>query len=472
MHRFYSVISLLILSQLAFGETRSVSIKSSLCDKKEFLVSSGTPVKYRGNHFILTSSWGILEEQDACHEITTENGQSVSGKLRVLDWAAGFALLEVPALPGELDLAEIPDTVPSSEVKTMGYSAKEEKFLERGGGIAATKSTRHHFPGNPTVYELGTEKLSRSFVGAPVSGGHLYGIVSSQWIEILAGTKARIHEWENTSVKEVPHVLVISIPQIKKRLENYNWEKRTTFQPAPSKLAKRDALYTGSFHWNLDCPPGAGEPPKDGIGPIGGTDGVGMGGTFKGTETCTAEVRLQKDTALLQPDFLTAVQITDLEKNLKDRVLRVPYLFGRDPGQNFARYPFLTLPQFLTELRTSKLTPIYIVKEGPKPEGNPDFVELRKANLVFQKLLVDTYSKILKMEDERMSYRMFYAGTLAMDSIQWKLILWKDIHHMLSELDHASFAKDVVHEGKNLRYLLHDQLDVINRLFLKAGGNT
>lgn len=460
----------ILFAGVVYAAPGSVAIRSSLCGTDRALDTSGTLVRYQGKNFVLTSAWGVLEESTGvCHDVRAAGDDKThSARLALLDWAGGFALLEVDGLTADVDLeAALPTELPSLEIKSVSGDGSE-----RAGRIAATKSTRHHFPALPSAYEVGTERLGTAFIGAPVYGAHLYGIVSSQYVEIIPGSRALIHEWKTAEDRLANHIFVIPLTQIQARLKKLELEHPSSFQPAETKLNKRDTFYLGPFKWLLHCPPDAGKPPKDGIGPIGGADGVGVGGSMKGTETCSIEVEAQTEVSLEIPDFVSAQQIKDWKEQTGDgRKLQIPFLFGRNPGKQFARYPFFSLPHLMMELRHSKYTPIFLVMSGDYPASSASLEALRREAKALRALLVETYPKILKMEDERADFRTLYAASLVLESLQWKLLSAFDLQTLLQILDPGKFAEGVTHNGESLRVVLQRQLNTVNHLYNQAGGS-
>lgn len=310
------VAGLLLLSPaFSFGSPGSVLVRSRVCGTSSEISSSGVLVLFGGKNYVLTSAWGVLEEETGiCHEVV-ESGVTHPATLATLDAGVGFALLETPSLGATLDLSQLTSPLPSApDLETRGFSATGAAETKQGR-IVASKSTRHHLAGLAYAFELLSDRMPNSFVGAPVYGKTLEGIVSGQWLEVVAGSYARIREWSTASQETPNHFFVIPASLIRQSLQA-GFQKRATFQPYSVKLKDRAVIFAGKYKWESLCPAGAGKPPLDGVGPIGGGDGVGVGGSMKGAETCTAKVSVQNEVVLETPAYLPAELSRELDASL------------------------------------------------------------------------------------------------------------------------------------------------------------
>lgn len=467
-----SLVFLLCVSIQANEVPSAVLVRATFCGTKTGITSSGVPVLFRGKHYVLTSQWGVFEETSGvCHEVVDPiTRRAHEATLVGLDWGIGFALLEAPAIPAIVDLESVTGLLPSAaDLETHGFS-KVGDLEKKQGRVIASKSTRHHLAALPYSYEVISDRVTSSFVGAPVYGTSLDGIVSSQWIEVVAGSRARIHEWRTKSDAAVNHLIVIPVGLIRESLKR-GLPKRATYQTASDKLENRSRLHVGKHLWEILCPQGAGEPPPDGIGPIGGADGVGVGGSMKGAETCKMRVTKQDAVELAYPDFFPAKLSQELEKGLsRDERLVLPFLAGRNAGTYIARVPFFSAPHFFNELAKGKRNWVLLRDTAP-PAGTTAYERLLLENARLQKILLDTYPLIATREDDRDDYRFIYTHSVIIESLNWKLVLWKDYSSLITRTSPADFVKDVEWEGRPLRLLIRESLEKLEKLYMETGGD-
>ncbi len=448
----------------------TVKIRSGLCGASASLTTSGVPIVFDGKTYVLTSSWGILEEATGvCHEITDGKGATYQGALAALDWALGYALLEAPGLTVTEDFVSASALPTAGDLEIQGYSTAGTAETKHGR-IVASKSSRHHFPSLDYSFEVLADRLPSAFIGAPVYGKSLEGILSAQWLEIVAGTYSKIREWKTGSTETPNHFFVIPLALIRANLQN-GLPKRTTFQPASTKLGDRSILFTGAYKFGLKCPVGAGLPPADGVGPIGGGDGVGVGGSMKGAETCTASLSKQKEITLATPKFLPHAFVKDLTTPLSSGgVLDFPFLSTRSAGTKLARVPFFSVPHFFNELSHGKRNWVLVPATKAPLTGGTLFEELLAENAKLKDLLLQTYSLITAREDDRDDYRVLYTHAVVLESLNWKLVKWADVQSLLTLVGHMDFVEGIQWKGALLRQQLADTIQRMDRIFMAVGG--
>jgi len=457
------LLSLLLFAASLASASTHVSIRSEDCTTHAGLTSSGVPVTFRGKTYVLTSTWGILEETTACHRID-DGGAQVAATLAALDWATGYALLEAPGLSASVDIDDFKDTVPSAEdLDIEGPQTKK-------GRVVASKSTRHHMPGLAFTFEMLADRMPSAYAGAPIYGKTLDGILSAQWIEVVAGSYSRIREFKGQGTETPNHFFVIPMALIRQSLQA-GLPKRTTFQSAAEKLGDRAALLVGKHKWETFCPVNAGLPPKDGVGPIGGGDGVGVGGTMKGAETCTSRVTLQSEMTLETPALYPAAFQTDLDRSLKPgEALLLPFLHSRNVGGYISRVAYFSMRHFFNELYRGKRLWALLPEKPAALTGGTAWEALFLKNREFRQLLLDTYALISSREDERDSYRFLYTYSTIGDSLNYKTMKGSDWNSMGFRVVPADFAKGATWQGRPLRDVLFDMTGVLEALYRKTGG--
>ncbi len=456
--------SLLLLAASFASAATHVSIRSEDCATHAGLTSSGVPVSFRGKTYVLTSSWGILEESTGvCHRID-DAGSEVSATLAALDWSLGFALLEAPGLKASFDIDDFKDAAPSAgDVEIHGPQVKT-------GRIVASKSTRHHLAGIAYTYEMLADRMPSTFAGAPVHGKTLDGILSAQWIEIVAGSYSRIREYKSQGTETPNHFFVIPMNLIRQSLQA-GLPKRATFQSAAEKLNERAVLLAGKHKWQAFCPVNAGLPPKDGVGPIGGGDGVGVGGSMKGAETCTSRVSLQSEMALETPALYPAAFQAELDNVLKPgEALLLPFLNTRNVGGYLTRVAYFSMPHFFNELYKGKRSWVLVPEVPPKLSGGTAVEELLLENRKFKQLLLDTYPLISSREDERDGYRFLFTHAVIGDSLNFGQMKGRDWNSMAIKVQPMDFAIGVQWQGRPLREVLDGELALLESLYRKTGG--
>lgn len=113
-----------------------------------------------------------------------------------------------------------------------------------------------------------------------------------------------------------------------------------------------------------------------------------------------------------------------------------------------------------------------MVPESPALlKGNASYEELLRENANFKQLLLDTYPIIATWEDDRDEYRYLYMHAVMMESLNWKLTLWKDWQSLITVAHPTDFVKDVVWKGRSLRETMLESLNKMQRLHLSAGGS-
>ncbi len=460
---------LILLSSEAFASPSAVFIRSRVCGTDQGISSSGVLLKFMGKPYVLTSPWGILEEGTGiCHEVKDPITHQVHpAKLAALDWGAGFALLETPELVPTEDLESFTGFVPSASSETV-QGFEEGTLLEKKARIIAAKSTRHHLPSLPFSFELISDRISNAYVGAPVYGKTLDGIVSSQWIEIVPGAHARIREWKTESNERPNQFFVVPIGLIRQRLAA-GLPLRTSFQATAAKLKNRNAIYFGKFFFESECPEGAGLPPVDGIGPIGGAEGVGTGGVTAGMESCKIGINAQGDVSLQAPDFFPKDFAKDLETNIK-KGLFIPFLGTRNAGGYIDRVSYFSTHDFFTELVREKRQWILMEKNPPPGMGTSAFEQLRRENIRFKEVLEKAYPLIKAREDDRKDFRFLYTHSMIVESLNWKFMERKDWLSVTSRTFANDFVQGVEYEGKNLRLILKESAEKMESLFQELGG--
>lgn len=469
------------LSSAAFSTSIETVVKvhSFACDTKVGIETSGVPITFRGKPYILTSQWGVLEESsNVCTEVFSRSrNEATPATLAYFDWASGTALLETK---GTFDSVYDFDTgtpsVPSgNDRKIMGFPKGQGNLVSIRGRVTSAKSTRHHFAALPTVNELASEKIDSGMVGAPYYNNGLQGIVSSLWIEIIPGAKARINEWKTAGTEQARQFMALPIELLQERFKTLS-ESRITFQSMESKLGDRKDFYTKGIHWKLNCPVlTTGEPPNT-IGPIGGPDGVGIGGSMKGTETCNMDFFPDGKHPLSTLTFVKENILKDItDFAAKNEKTNIPFLYYRTPGSSgtvtiggIDRKPFLSFPHFFTELAVGTRLPVLVIPAAPSPESTIPYEQLRAESIKFRALLVETYPLIKDREKERAEFRKLYALTLLLDSIYWKEVKRSDM--MGTALSNDDFAQGVEFQGEPLRKVLLKQHKIVDQRHFESGG--
>lgn len=458
------IVSLL----LSYPLSATVKLKSFLCDTKEGLESTAIPVRYKEKNYLLTSPWGVLEEEKGiCHEFTESNStKAFTATLTYLDWGFGIALLSHEEnLEPIFDFDKETPTAGTTNLRAEGFPKGKMGLEERKTRVVAAKSSRHHFPSLPKAMEVGTDSVDSGFVGAPVYAEKLVGMITSQWVELIPGAKARVNEWKPQQKETSRHLIVLPLSAIGERIKSLK-QYSSTFEPAHSKLGDRSTFYVGGVKWKLVCPKEAGKPPKDGIGPIGGADGVGIGGNMKGTETCSLQTEAQKEIFLSTPDFIPAPLLETFEKIHKQGDSSVPFLYARDVGDNFVRLPFLSIPEFLKIISEGEKLPVLLY---PTLMGLSHYeAQLASESRKLRHVLTETYSQISHLDDERMEFRKLYALSLLFDSIYWKK--YKHNEFMSTELTKGPFATGITYKGQPLLDVLYKFHQDLKTLHAQSGG--
>lgn len=353
-------------------------------------------------------SWPGAERY--CHRVRIGVGAQELGLEPVaVDLGVGLALLELKT-PGEALLAQLEALPPQPDPKPkMGAVV----FLGTlAGEILSTRSDRHMLPALARTWEWKTDLPPPSPVGRWVRQEQAtwLAMASHQYLEMRPGRKTRLDAWAPTAApKGSGHLVLIPGEVI------LSWVRSALAGQLGIRFSKDpDQEWLQEPRWmaaglafEADCPPAkeGQEPPMTGDYPIGGGDGVGIGGSTTQDRQCLLKVRKAEQGAReaafplpAREDWLNAVRS---QLKTQDEVTVWYWAHAGVPSA------FGSLSEFFTDFGDSKNQPIWF--------AGPPVSELQVLGAEVSRLAIETWRgtfiKIHTAED--VIRRWFFFGKVA-----------------------------------------------------------
>jgi len=292
----FTLLSLLLSTASALSPV--VRVDLSACHMPGAAVFSGVLLADQGKNFVVTSSWAQFSSQwqgPRCEKIWSEQGE-LSVRPVVTDHLAGLALYEVQSLVQGLTAPA--GTADATQVWMLGGQG----LVSFQGDIVITGSRRHHIPLWDRTLEWLGEPVSAGALGAGVwSNGQWQGIVSHEYLELVPGAKTRTLRWNLKKATSQDHLIVVSAKDVlswvqkqKARLEE------SVLWRVEDQRAGLDRWIVGDLELTALCPDETDTNPG-GQYPIGGNDGVGIGGDSILNKACKMHAVLASEKSPWMP---------------------------------------------------------------------------------------------------------------------------------------------------------------------------
>jgi hypothetical protein len=264
----------------------NVPLQSGVCGQAPAFESTGFIFSHNGKTFVLASSEFVLNGDSYCHSVSLPSQATSKLKLLRYDWSTGLALLS-----GGVEL---------NAVATPLVVAKQ-KILERvswrtnaAGTVVAAQSQRHHYPGITLTFEIKSSGASRETVGSALTNakGEIVGFLGNFFIEEIPGKTSRVSRWTMASKDLSPNLVAIPADIVVQWLTKVNsagWTPMAQIIPDDQLKGVR-RIHFGNLFFTEDCPPPDSEIGSDPDYPIGGNEGIGIGGDSSSMPGCNFEV--------------------------------------------------------------------------------------------------------------------------------------------------------------------------------------
>ena len=279
-----------------------VSIDLAACGGSLQQKYSGFIVKIRDQDYVISTSWAQLSRSSAktgCEVVSGEQGVLKTRPV-VTDHLAGLSLFLV--------LDPVADSFTSTPSSGIEFQTADGQLKRISGNILLQQSRRHSIPNLATCLEWKSNQgiLPAQVLGAPLwNVGSWVGLVSHQYMEQPKGRPLQVFPWNLQSNESHDHLVVIPKDailrwidaQLAQILEPVIW-------PAEKQLQGVATWIAGDYQFSADCPSATGTP-ASGHYPIGGHDGIGIGGGDLQQASCKIQSTKSATTSAWSPvDFI------------------------------------------------------------------------------------------------------------------------------------------------------------------------
>lgn len=393
-----SLVSLIFLSSLGCGITVNggnetitgiptsealVKVESYPCsrDDKEgkTLSASGMLLTHEERVYVITSEAFVYHANDPfCHSIVAP-GEAKSLRLLAADWGKGIAIFEAHDLApkdGMLTLESLSGgPLDGERVSVQGFPLRKTQLrVDEEGSVLLASSERHGI----ALLDR-TAEVQGAFVDSGMAGGAVFhalggvaGMISHQYLKMTLGSRTRPFDWDGKVGHWERHWVFVPGPVVKQYFEDaiLKGANAPAFFRSPSDQQVGVVRVSSErTAFKIDCPTGDGGDVGD--GPIGGADGVGVGGDGTSPHCKVVMGRAGGD---------EGVWPFEPRKKWKDGVAG-EVAEGRNPEALFlvhrqtadgrlARETFRSLGEFFRLLKDRNLTPVTLVPKKPAVHGS------------------------------------------------------------------------------------------------------
>jgi len=324
----FALLNFLLVAQ-AQALSPVVRVDLSHCQLQGASQFSGLLIHHGAKTYVVTSSWAQMSAATPgprCEKVWSENGEVRITPIAT-DHVAGLALYEV--LDG-IGVLPSPSPEPENEAASI-WILQGQGPRARDGAIVINGSRRHQLPRWDRVLEWQGVAVSPEVIGAGVWKNKKWlGLVSHQYLELVPGAKTKIHRWDLAAARPQNHLVLISSADIEA------WMQTQLAHPQEPVLWAAEDQRRGVDRWSVGdllvtakCPEAA-DPNPGGQYPIGGNDGVGIGGDSIENKACRMSVSRSQTPSPWLPKSLQSWQAeaaTDLLALIK---IDFWYALGRD----------------------------------------------------------------------------------------------------------------------------------------------
>lgn len=394
--------------------------------------SSGLMFTDQSRVFVVTSeAFAFENEAKPCIAVERAGGKWSATRVAV-DWGRGLALVEAvgasaAGLPTKSALAgeAIPD---AAKLLVAGYPLKSDALRTDENGVWLTGDSLRH--GIALLDRVG--EVQGAFVDSGMVGGGIWrkeggfvGMLAHQYLKIVPGGKSRVLDWDGKAGHWERHLVAIRAGELFAWLEKaLGGDPIGALSPLTRNPKDPSKVGAGGVDFALDCPEGSGG--GDGGGPVGGADGVGVGGDGSGTAFC--KVKLSESVSTVAwPLEEQRPWITSMKEALKQGSVETVFFIQRT-ARLMERVPLYTLGDFVKKLRLPLLTPVTIVPAEAHPPS-----EIRERLLLKGKDVSEggkTFAKWLDSSWVGELLRETYFLLRTLESDEWSKLSAGDWHQL------------------------------------------
>lgn len=325
--------------------------------------------------YALASERRVIPSSDQtlyCHEIEFL-GKKYDAKYVNSNWGLGVALLSVSTSLTHESLPVLPPAKLKSG-KPIEIVSSQKSVT---GKLLSAKSDRHAIPDEDFVYEIWGGLVNTTQVGAPVlyqdkatSKSYWLGTLSHQYLKIVSGSPTRLEEWKTSDTQYENHLVVISSESISQWVSDVmaNSYQSAFHVSAQDRLNGVDRITAGKLIFEELCPSAKTATVVTGDYPIGGADGVGIGGSIQTSRMC--KLSLSVDTTSVNREFPVSGfknwqqdVMSELKSN-SNLDSEIWYLTKRNSISNqLERWSFGLLSEFFTDFKRTGMSPVLIYQD-------------------------------------------------------------------------------------------------------------
>lgn len=324
--------------------------------------STGILFREGGRTFAMTSYFLSLGEVGPhCIQVTFK-GKKYPAQIAASDWSRDLILLELPALSEELPLlAELTQATSSEKVFLTALPRGKDYPSVSEFALLTAKSTRFSIPTYTNAIELQGTELDSGAVGGFVSdgAGHWVGMVSREYLKLTPGSATHPTEWTGISGEEANHLIVLPAQSLSSwalgKIHGFSKENPLAVESVTEK--GKSLFSSGPLRFGLVCP--SPDDPESPLGPIGGSEGVGIGGESNSIPFCKANLTLESLTQTPWPFPARLPWVNSLLPSLNGSgKFRVRYFVQRKSTGQLVRVPFWTIGGLFRGFSNPALTSI------------------------------------------------------------------------------------------------------------------
>lgn len=370
----FSFFALVLIMNLSSVSLRAVplsepvaKVEAFACDTGKVLrETSGLLFENKGQTFLLTSYFLISGLSSSnCFRFRVA-GQMQEAKIFKADWSRDALVLSSSQhLAGVKTLSELIEGGAFLEktVTLVGYLSEDQALASYEFTVLSSKTKRFNIPALASAIEVEGQPIDEGFVGSIAFGkkGNWLGMTSREYLKMVPGTSTYPMEWKTGSQESQQSLILIPAvflsSWLNQVLENPDSITSMAVEISPGVFS------SGELRFELSCPNP--DDPESPVGPIGGAEGVGVGGETKSLPFCKALVSAETSvqTPWPFPSKMPWVQKTKalLEQEPK---LKLRYFTNRNLNGILFRVPFWSVGGLLKNFSMADYTPVTWSEKG------------------------------------------------------------------------------------------------------------
>lgn len=382
---------------------------------------TGTVFQKEGRAFILSSDG----TSQLAPSISFEDGKTYKTEVLLDDWAFGLSLLEVKMGEGIENLPTLEELLSGNaqkgEGELKGYLQSESKFHTSSVEVLQVLGKRHTLPWIKNTLEVKGVGKDLSLQGAAlISQNGFQGLVSRQYLKLIPGSSTRVFDWKDKDLSsQTIYYLVIPNHEIKEWVTSVLSSQKTASSFTPKGSS------SGDLQFSMQCPPEP-EGPTSQPKPIGGADGVGIGGEGSWVPPCELEITsASKNASAWSYPHQQHWYDWAKEQTAKGKKLKVLFFAYHEKGTHrLSRVPIYTLSEVALLLRNENYRPIGV--EVGAEVTDPSLKLLREESSKLIRVAEGVYSKYSDKSIGKFLSGLHMLGHI-LNSEEWKFVTTEDI---------------------------------------------